>query len=274
MSPEQCRGNPASPRSDQYALGVLAYEMLAGHLPFAGTDAAKVVQQHLTETPPPLARGRTDIPPRLEAAVLRALSKVPEMRFGSAGAFASEFAAACREASDKDVPVGVSKSTSPVSAPVSLVDGVSMAPLPGSARNPYVVATRGGRSGGRRTALVFFVLLLLVGGLGAAAYYLLPQMNAKLAAAKPVARKMTKPRKGASERGKRSARRSGGGSDTGSWQLRSDPEVQCPHDDSDKEATQSGLPAESPSESTPEEKTDQAEREKPEESPHTEGPET
>jgi serine/threonine-protein kinase len=80
LSPEQARGESATPRSDVYALGVTLYEMLTGRLPFTGENAIAVAMQHLNAPPPALRSYNPRIPARLEELVLQALSKDPAQR--------------------------------------------------------------------------------------------------------------------------------------------------------------------------------------------------
>lgn len=76
MAPEQAAGEPhADPRSDIYSYGVMAYEMLTGRQPFAGTSAARVITAHFTETPRPVSELRSDIPDGLADLVMRCLEK-------------------------------------------------------------------------------------------------------------------------------------------------------------------------------------------------------
>jgi serine/threonine protein kinase len=82
MSPEQCYALPATWASDQYSLGVVAYEMIAGTAPFTGPSFV-VMKAHADGIPRPIRELRPDCSPELEAAVLRMLAKKPEDRFPS-----------------------------------------------------------------------------------------------------------------------------------------------------------------------------------------------
>jgi hypothetical protein len=83
MSPEQCSGNSVTSRSDIYSLGVIAYEMITGELPFSG-NTFELIAKHVVAIPPCPAR----VPKAVAATVLAALAKQPENRPVSAMAFA------------------------------------------------------------------------------------------------------------------------------------------------------------------------------------------
>jgi len=89
LSPEQAQGLPVTPASDLYSLGVVVFEMLAGRLPFDGDTPMSIAIQHIQTPPPPLRALRPDIPPAVEAVVLRALAKDPTARFERAEQFAN-----------------------------------------------------------------------------------------------------------------------------------------------------------------------------------------
>ena len=89
MSPEQAVGErELDGRSDIYSLGLVAYELFAGSAPFTGSSPMAVLTQQLTETPPPLAQRRPDLPLVITSAIDRALSKQPAQRWPTAEEFA------------------------------------------------------------------------------------------------------------------------------------------------------------------------------------------
>lgn len=80
-SPEQCRAESAQPASDQYSLGVVAYEMLTGERLFESDSIAGIIQHHLRTPPPDIQEKRPDCPAALAHAISRMLEKTPEARW-------------------------------------------------------------------------------------------------------------------------------------------------------------------------------------------------
>jgi eukaryotic-like serine/threonine-protein kinase len=82
MSPEQCRGLPATAASDQYSLGVTMYEMLTGRVPFTGS-LFELITAHREEAPPPVSEFVGGVDPALEHTVMRMLAKDPAQRWST-----------------------------------------------------------------------------------------------------------------------------------------------------------------------------------------------
>ena len=87
MAPEQVMSGPSrsalTDRSDQYALGIMVYEVLSGRRPFEHPDSNMLVMQHITATPPPISKFAPQLPPELDAILLRMLAKAPAERYDS-----------------------------------------------------------------------------------------------------------------------------------------------------------------------------------------------
>jgi serine/threonine-protein kinase len=118
MSPEQWRGEAVDGRSDIYALGGMLYEMISGRVPYEASTPAEVMFKCLMEPPPRLLDTISDISPMLETVVARAMAKVREERFSTAGEMARALETAIRGA-----PYGVS---GPIVGPAA----VTPAPAP------------------------------------------------------------------------------------------------------------------------------------------------
>src|SRR5213083_137667 len=93
MSPEQIRGKPLDARSDIYALGIVAFEMFTGKLPFQGRNAQEMMIARLRGQPTPIRQLRADTPPAVEKALTKALQTSPDDRFTTALEFAQALSA-------------------------------------------------------------------------------------------------------------------------------------------------------------------------------------
>jgi serine/threonine protein kinase len=90
MAPEQAAGRPADPRSDVYAVGGLVYEMLSGKAPYEGQNFMEILHKKATTMPASLSTTREDVPPELEAIVMRAMAREPDGRQRSMDEFGRE----------------------------------------------------------------------------------------------------------------------------------------------------------------------------------------
>ncbi len=160
LSPEQASGQPVSPATDVYSLGVVLWELLAGDVPFVGENFVAVALRHVNEPPPPLRQRRPDVSPRLDAAVERALAKDPARRFPSMAAFAKELRACLAEGEGQAPPPAAAEDLGQ-----TLVTAPRPAPHPGRERRP--------RHRSRRRPFVYGLLALAASGAALAAVVLL-----------------------------------------------------------------------------------------------------
>lgn len=102
MAPEQVSAGALDGRCDVYALGIITYELLTGHVPFSADTPVAVLMKHISEPIPldPLA----DVPEPLMRAVLKAVAKKPADRFPTAGAFVAALAGSLSDASRPEPP--------------------------------------------------------------------------------------------------------------------------------------------------------------------------
>jgi tRNA A-37 threonylcarbamoyl transferase component Bud32/tetratricopeptide (TPR) repeat protein len=99
MSPEQATAAPVDPRSDQYSLAAVLYEMLVGEPPVTGPNTQAIIARRLAAPAPSIRTVRPSVSAALEAAILRALERVPADRFSDLSAFATALHAAPHDTS-------------------------------------------------------------------------------------------------------------------------------------------------------------------------------
>jgi eukaryotic-like serine/threonine-protein kinase len=119
MAPEQCKGQPADHRADIYSVGILLYRMLTGKLPFDGDKWLQVLSQqvHAQAVPPSQHLPPGALPPRIEAAILKAMHKDPAQRFQSMREFMQAVVDASHDATQQTVLAAGASDASAVAAP-------------------------------------------------------------------------------------------------------------------------------------------------------------
>jgi serine/threonine-protein kinase len=168
LSPEQARGEPVDSRSDVYSAGCLLYELLTGRPPFVGDSPVAVAYQHVREPAAPPSDHDTDLPPEVDAIVMKSLAKRVEDRYQSAAAMRNDI-----ERYLAGHPVHVTPPPPPVEPPTTVTNPTTVVtPVP-----PPVEPEEEDEGRGTRPGLLVFLAILLVIVLGLAAY-LLPKMFA------------------------------------------------------------------------------------------------
>ncbi|HJT59926.1 MAG TPA: serine/threonine-protein kinase [Ktedonobacteraceae bacterium] len=172
MSPEQWSGAPV-PATDQYALAIMAYELLTGRSPFQG-NTNQMMYQHLMAPPPPPSALNPALPPTVDAVILRALAKDPAERYLTI----TEFVRALQQALFPDSATQQTLYSSPSVAPPSLPVSQSMArpsnfsiaPMSVPALNSNLTRTIPGKPArffqARTFAIMGLVLLFILAGTG------------------------------------------------------------------------------------------------------------
>ncbi len=91
LAPEQIRGEPITPRTDVYSLGIVLYESLCGEHPFPDAPMFTLFERHLRDTLPSVLADRPDLPPAVDEVIARATAKAPEDRYPDVAALAAAF---------------------------------------------------------------------------------------------------------------------------------------------------------------------------------------
>ncbi len=163
LSPEQARGETVDSRSDVYSAGCLLYELLTGRPPFVGDSPVAVAYQHVREPAVPPSDHDTELPPEIDAIVMKALAKRVEERYQSAAAMRSDIERyLAGRPVQAPIPAPVPVGATPAGTEPTMVVG---AVPPGDDPLP--------RS---RTGLLVLIGALLVALLIAAAYFVWPKL--------------------------------------------------------------------------------------------------
>src|SRR5580698_1533601 len=183
MSPEQCEGRAnVDHRTDIYALGICLYEMLVGRVPFIGEGYGEILVQHLTQKPVEPSRYRM-MSPHVEAIVMKALEKRPEMRYPTMDEFIRALADPVgyveanggvagflgRPLTPSSAPLPPARLTpaalTPMPMQIAGITGVYNSPVPGSLSAPSPTTLSGGAGqavGGQRSKTGFVIAGVLV----------------------------------------------------------------------------------------------------------------
>lgn len=192
MSPEQWQGFEATEKSDQYALGIMAYVLVTGVLPFEAPTPFALMGKHLFEAPTPTHERNLRLPAAIDPIIARAIAKQPENRYDTVSEFAAAFDGVIRESLAGSNQSNTRFFITPL--PVAEVPPIAFTPLPEfkpaegatpptSANNvaPPVVSTRPNaatdlnpvaRRPQQRTGWIGVAALILIAAIGGAVFLL------------------------------------------------------------------------------------------------------
>ena len=189
MSPEQFHNKAVTGTSDQYSLGVVAYEMLTGRKPFDGATYAEIITQHLFEPPPDLRSVRPDIPDNVAETIMRMMAKEASARFPDLDAAVAALGAAtttqgekartqmiqlAKGGGERKVRMSVPQSPIPAqrrAAEPTVVEDRNRRPSPAApAKKPAAAKAAPSKGKSHAMAVIAATVLLAIGGGGMWAY--------------------------------------------------------------------------------------------------------
>ena len=163
LSPEQARGETVDSRSDVYSTGCLLFELLTGRPPFVGDSPVSVAYQHVREQPPRASSLDADLPPEIDAIVMKALAKRVEDRYQSAAAMKDDIDRYLAGRPVQAPPVPADTATAFIPAAVPPLSDATATQVVGGQRGEEVPPEK------RRTAPLILLGLLLAALVAAAA---------------------------------------------------------------------------------------------------------
>lgn len=130
LSPELCKGLKPDSRADIYALGVILYEMVSGHPPFAADSPVGVVYKHSNEMPAALTSTISELPVQLEQVILKCLAKAPDDRYQTASALSENLKHLIEGSFDKiEIDQPIHKKAIGARAPFLILTGLLIAAI-------------------------------------------------------------------------------------------------------------------------------------------------
>ncbi|MGZ5294547.1 MAG: Stk1 family PASTA domain-containing Ser/Thr kinase [Actinomycetota bacterium] len=164
LSPEQAQGGPVDARTDIYSLGTVLYEMVGGRPPFTGESPVAIAYKQVNESPVPPSQLNPDVPPRLDAVIMKALSKNPANRYQTADEFAADLDRVVKGQEVEATPLlaGMGDATQVISRPSQT------SVLPPVAEEP---------KSGRKVWLGILIGILIVAVLGGGGYLLVTSLT-------------------------------------------------------------------------------------------------